>query len=60
MINEQDKRAIETMARCGLDIEALQSMFSKASKEEIEVIWKEVKSNEDDCTETNGVSINCS
>lgn len=60
MLNEQDKRAIETIAQCGFDVEVLCSMFSKASREEIEAIWKDANDNKPDASEGNSVSINCS
>ena len=60
MLNEQDKRVVETMARCGLDIDALQAMFPSATKEEIEAIQREVNDNKDDYEEENNISINCS
>lgn len=38
MINDQDKRAIETMAQCGCDFDAFCSMFPKVSREDIVAI----------------------
>lgn len=42
MINDQDKRAIETMARCGCEFDSLCSMFPKVPKEDIIAIWNYV------------------
>ena len=39
MINDQDKRAIETMAQCGCELDSLCSMFSKVPREDIVAIW---------------------
>ena len=62
MINDQDKRAIETMAQCGCDIDTLCTMFQKVSKEDIIAICnhnidasKNSESNNDP-----QISINCS
>ena len=38
-MNEQDKRAVEGMARCGIDLEGLFAAFPKFSEEEIEEIF---------------------
>ena len=35
-MREQDRRAVEGMARCGIDLEGLISAFSQFPKEEIE------------------------
>ena len=38
-VNEQDRRTVEGMARCGIDLEGLCASFPKFSKEEIEEIY---------------------
>ncbi len=46
-MNEQDKRAVETMCRSGLDLKELFGTFLTFSKEEIEKVYKRVKEEED-------------
>ena len=38
-MNDQDKRAVEGMARCGIDLEGLCASFPKFPREEIEEIF---------------------
>ena len=38
-MNDQDKRAVEGMARCGIDFEGLCASFPKFPREEIEKIF---------------------
>ncbi len=38
-MNDQDKRAVEGMARCGIDLEGLCASFPKFPREEIEKIF---------------------
>ena len=62
VINDQDKRAIETMVQCGCDFESLCSMFPKVPKEDIIKIWNYIvdtgRNMED--SEVSKISINCS
>ncbi len=46
-MNEQDKRAVETMCRSGLDLEELFGTFLTFDKAEIEEIYKRVREEED-------------
>ena len=61
-MNDQDKRAIETMAQCGCDLDALCSMFSKVPREDIVAIWNYIHDIKDklEDSDTGKVSINCS
>lgn len=58
-MNEQDKRAVESMCRCGLDFEGVCKSFSNFPEEEIRRIYNL-------CSETplgelvTGMSMNCS
>ena len=39
MINNQDKRTIETMVQCGCELDSLCAMFPKVPREDIVAIW---------------------
>lgn len=45
-MREQDRRAVEGMARCGIDLEGLISAFSQFPKEEIEEVYYEIHKDE--------------
>lgn len=45
-MKEQDRRAVEGMARCGIDLEGLISAFSQFPKEEIEEVYYEIHKDE--------------
>ncbi|MCR5789467.1 MAG: hypothetical protein K6G83_06205 [Lachnospiraceae bacterium] len=38
-MNDQDKRAVEGMARCGIDLDGLCESFPKFPREELEAIY---------------------
>ena len=38
-MNEQDKRAVESMCRCGLDFEGVCKSFSEFPVDEIKIIY---------------------
>ena len=67
MVDEQTKRAIETMAQCGSDVDALAAMFPAVDKNDIKTIWQytydamhyEADGDNDD-SGSSGISINCS
>lgn len=42
-MKEQDKRAIESMCRCGLDLEGVISVFPTFPKEDVMAIYNAVK-----------------
>ncbi len=60
-MNEQDKRAVESMCRIGMELETIIASFPKFSKEELTMIYENIK-KEDNSTESenSGISINCS
>lgn len=45
-MNDQDKRAVEGMARCGIDFDGLCNTFPKFPIEEIERIYMQVRKSE--------------
>lgn len=58
VMQEQDKRAVEFMCRCGLDLEGVINVFPSLPREEIAAIYKSVRGRN---TDANGdSSINCS
>ena len=58
-MNEQDKRAVEGLARSGIDFDALCKAFPKFPIDEIEKIYMQVrKSNHYD--DAPGIKTNCS
>ena len=60
MMQEQDKRAVESMCRCGLNIEGVINVFPSFPREEITAIYKSVRDKDKDANEESGISINCS
>ena len=59
-MQEQDKRAVESMCRCGLDLEGVINVFPRLPREEVVAIYKSVRGkNTGDNGESN-ISINCS
>jgi len=59
MINDQDKRAVEGMARCGIELEGLIDSFPKFPAEDIEAIYKAIHQM-DNQVESVNISMNCS
>lgn len=59
-MQEQDKRAVESMCRCGLDLKSVISVFPKLPGEEIAAIYKSVNGRDTQTDGERGVSINCS
>ena len=63
MLDEQTKRAVESMALCGCELDSLCSMFPQIPKEDIVSIWNyivDAKKNMDDEDDTPNISCNCS
>ena len=48
-MREQDRRAVEGMARCGIDLEGLVSAFAQFPKEEIESVYYEIHKDSHSC-----------
>lgn len=44
-MNDQDKRAVEGMARCGIDFDGLCKAFPNFPLEEVEKIYMQVRKN---------------
>ena len=59
-MNEQDRRAVENMCLTGMELDGLYACFPSIKKEEIEMIYNEVKNKPEDGTEDNVISVNCS
>ena len=59
-MQEQDKRAVESMCRCGLDLKGVISVFPKLPGEEIAAIYKSVNDRGTDAGGEHGIMINCS
>ena len=60
VMQEQDKRAVESMCRCGLNIEGVINVFPSFPREEITAIYKSVRDRDKDANGESGISINCS
>ncbi|EOS24839.1 hypothetical protein C804_04939 [Lachnospiraceae bacterium A4] len=59
-MQEQDKRAVESMCRCGLNLEGVINVFPNLPREEIVAIYKFVRNRDIDADGESSVSINCS
>ena len=60
VMKEQDKRAIESMCRCGLDLEGVISVFPTFPKEEVMAIYNSVKGLDTGTDGKLNISMNCS
>ncbi len=58
-MNDQDKRAVEGMANCGISLEELIKTFPKFSPSDIEAIYNKVKKIRLN-TQDIGIKTNCS
>jgi len=58
-MKDQDKRAVEGMARCGIELDGLIAAFPNFLAEDIEEIYKEIHKM-DKPTDNVNISINCS
>ena len=59
-MKEQDKRAIESMCRCGLDLEGVIAIFPMFPKEDIVAIFESIKRLNSGTDRKSDISINCS
>lgn len=59
-MQEQNKRAVESMCRCGLDLEGVINVFPGLPREEIVEIYKSVRHKNTDSNGKSNISINCS
>lgn len=60
VMKEQDKRAVESMCRCGLDLEGVIAVFPAFPKGDIAAIYNSVKGLGADVEGELNISINCS
>lgn len=60
VMKEQDKRAVESMCRCGLDLEGVIAVFPAFPKEDIAAIYNSVKGLGAGVDGELNISINCS
>ena len=60
VMKEQDKRAIESMCRCGLDLEGVISIFPTFPKEDVMAIYNSAKGLNEGTEGELNISINCS
>ena len=58
-MREQDRNAVEGMARCGISLEGLLEAFSKFPKDEIVSVYEEVHRT-DIRPEESSIKMNCS
>lgn len=59
-MQEQDKRAVESMCRCGLDINGVIAVFPKFPREDIVQIYESAKKRDGDSGREVSISVNCS
>lgn len=59
-MKEQDKRVIESMCRCGLDLEDVIAVFPNFPREEVISIYNSVKGLARGADKEFNISINCS
>ena len=59
-MQELDKRAVESMCRCGLDLKGVINVFPNLPREEITAIYKSVRDRDNDVHGDSDISINCS
>ena len=60
VMQEQNKRAVESMCRCGLDLESVINIFPGLPREEIEEVYKSVRGKNTDASGASSISVNCS
>ena len=58
-MQKQDERAVESMVKCGLPLEAVYESFPQFAKDEIKEIFDRIK-GEDTSHEVLGMKMNCS
>ena len=59
-MQEQDKRAVESMCRCGLNLKGVINVFPSFPREEIAAVYKSVKGRDIDVNGESSISINYS
>lgn len=59
-MKEQDKRAVESMCRCGLDLEGVVAVFPMFPREDVAAVYRSVKGIRDGSDGEAVISRNCS
>lgn len=60
VMEEQDKRAVESMCRCGLELEGVIAVFPMFPKEEVVAVYRSVTGLDAGDNGKTDISINCS
>lgn len=60
VMSEQDQRAVESMCRCGLDLQGVISLFPMFREKDVIEIFESIKGQDTGSHDNSGVSINCS
>lgn len=60
VMKEQDKRAVESMCRCGLDLEGVIAVFPAFPKEDVMAIYNSVRGLDTGADGKLNISIYCS
>ena len=58
-MEEQDKRAVESMCRCGLELEGVIAVFPMFPKEEVVAVYRSVTGLDAGDNGKTDISINC-
>lgn len=59
-MQEQNKRAVESMCRCGLNLEGVIKVFPNLPRDEITTIYESVKEMDINSGRKSSIGINCS
>lgn len=59
-MKEQDKRAVEGMARCGISLEGLIKAFPNFPVDEVTEVYSKINKNRTNYKENHTISRNCS
>lgn len=60
IMQEQNKRAVESMCRCGLNLEGVIKVFPNLPRDEITTIYESVKEMDINSGRKSSIGINCS
>lgn len=60
IMQEQNKRAVESMCRCGLNLEGVIKVFPNLPRDEITTIYESVKELDINSGRKSSIGINCS
>ncbi len=59
-MTNQDKRAVESMCQCGLDLEGVVASFPKLDRKEIEEVYRIAKKVSGEVAQVPVLKVNCS